>query len=429
MSALVELVRARAETLRLVEDLDAEALTRQFHPDFSPIGWHFGHVAWQEEVWLARHWAKCAPRAPELDDLFDSFVSAKGGRGKRLPGRNQLFDYVRRVRESCFQCLERAEGEPEADALMRFVANHERQHAEIIVTVRLLGELYLTAPPDSVRDDSRPTNRAPSETPSPVSSSGDPVSITGGSFVLGCDDDPDGWDNERSAHTVHVDDFRLARHPVTAGEWLSFIEARGYETRTLWTPEGWRFVRDSRIDAPLHWFRTKDGFETRTLFGVESLDPTRPVAHVSHYEAEAFARFASARLPTEAEWEYAASFAGQRKARYPWGDDRPEGRADLELRGGAPAPVGRHPAGSAPCGVEDLCGGVWEWLSTPFAPYPGFRPQAYEGYSAPWFDERHRVARGGSFATHAANARSTFRNWYERPIRQPCLGVRLAWNA
>jgi iron(II)-dependent oxidoreductase len=285
-----------------------------------------------------------------------------------------------------------------------------------VVTVRLLGELYQS------------TRGAPCTVGAPVPDD-EWCSLEGGSFPLGCSDDPDGWDNERPAHLVEVPSFRLQRYPVSERAWLEMMQAGGYADRSLWSAEGWAFRCAHALDAPLHWRPDRHGcYWKRTLGGPAPVGGGCPVAHVSFHEAEAFARFWGARLPSEEEWEYAAGWdpALRRKRRFPWGDVVQWGAADLDLSGPGPAALGRHRAGASAFGVEDLCGGVWEWVGSQFEPYPGFSAGAYAAYSAPWFGAKHRVARGGSFATAPENARVTFRNWYAPHQREPCLGVRLA---
>jgi len=394
-----EMERARALTLWLVDDLDDAQARARPDPDFSPIGWHLGHVAWQEEVWLHRRLWGRAPLRPEYDSLFDSFRSPKDARPARLPPLPAILDYAARVREESTRLAQKdTDSELLAQGwVFRFLANHERQHAETVAIARLL--LRLPRPVHPLATD-------------PISTAEGWQFFPEGSFVMGSDD-PDGWDNERMPHARRIPSFRLARRQVTNGEWLEFVEAGGYATRSLWSEEGWAFVRAKGISAPLHWERDADGEWRRfSLRGWVSLALDHPVAHVSYFEAEAYARFAGARLPTEAEWERAAR--GKHDHRFPGGD---LAGANLEMRRGDTAPAG------------GLAGNVWEWTSSFFAPYPGFRPSPYRGYSEPWFGEAHRVLRGGSYLTHPLMARSCFRNWLEPHIRAYPAGLRLARDA
>lgn len=387
---------ARALSLRLSGDLTDAQARRVADPSFSPIGWHLGHVAWQEECWLHRRvWGRPALE-PAFDALFDSFVSPKGSRSARLPPVGAIRAYAARVREAS---LDLAGRENSSELLrdgwvFRFLANHERQHAEIMGIVRLLARLPLPGPFHETTESAEEGWLAFPE----------------GEFTMGAED-PEGWDNERPPHPRGVSAFRLARRQVTNAEWLQFMEAGGYETRSLWSEEGWALVQREGIRAPLHWERGADGSWRRfSLRGWRPLAEEHPVAHVSWHEAEAFARFAGARLPTEPEWERAA---GGGARRWPSGE-APEG-ANLGLRHGDTTPAG---------GAFE--GNVWEWTASAFAPYPGFRPGPYRGYSEPWFDGAHRVLRGGSHLSHPMMARTAFRNWLPPEIRAYPAGLRLA---
>ncbi len=413
---------ARATTLRLIEGLSDSQARRQRHAEFSPLAWHLGHVAWQEEVWALRHVAGRPPLDPELDGIYDSFSSEKASRGRRLPSLVEARAYVDSVRERTLAFLAAADQERDG-WVFRFLANHERQHAETMAVIRLLDGLPLEGLPEAEPGEAAGT---------------DWLAIPGGSFVLGSDDDPDGWDNERRAHLVELPAFRIASRPVINEEWLRFIEAGGYRDDALWSEEGLRWRRAVQASSPLHWIRDEAaarlGWSRRTLGGLRPVYPAHPVAHVSWHEAEAFARYAGARLPTEAEWERAASWdeAGRRKKRWPWGDD-PGGGADANLalvRGDTTA-CGRPRSSAAALSSEsgrpvDLAGNVWEWTSASFQPFPGFTAGHYAGYSAPWFGAEHRVLRGGCHLTHPALARATFRNWFVPSMRAYPSGLRLA---
>ncbi|HWV39178.1 MAG TPA: ergothioneine biosynthesis protein EgtB [Vulgatibacter sp.] len=410
------LEEARRSTGRLLAGLTEEDARRQLHEAFSPLAWHAGHVAWQEEVWVLRRAFGRPPIDPRLDGIFDTFSSPKGSRHRRVPALPEIHAYRDRVREHTLAALERLDEAKEPSLLeggwcFRFVTNHERQHAETMAVIRLLDGLAIDGLPP-------PRSAPPAE--------GGMLAIPGGRVVLGADDDPDGWDNERRAHEVEVPAFRIGRTPVTNGEWLAFMEAGGYADDRLWSPEGIGWRRGIRAAAPLHWSRGPGGWTRRTLAGPRPVEPGHPVAHVSWFEAQAFARWAGARLPREDEWERAASWddAAGAKRRWPWGDD-PGGAAEaaLGLEACDTAPCG-GPA--APCGGLDFAGNVWEWTADPFRPYPGFTPGPYRGYSEPWFGDAHRVLRGGCHLTHPAIARAAFRNWFEPETRAFPTGLRLA---
>lgn len=383
---------ARAHSLRLIEDIgDAEARL-QPDPEFSPIGWHLGHIAWQEERWLHRMVCDRAPLAPEYDSLFDSFRSQKKERSASLPPFEEIRDYASRVRDLSRSISFRGVDSELLDGgwVFRFLQEHECQHAETMALVRLLARLPL---------------RLSFEQAPPTGADDGWFEFPAGSFLMGTDD-ISAWDNERPAHRVELPAFRLRSRPVTNGEWLEFMDAGGYEREEYWSPTGWAFIREKGIRAPLHW-GPPSGSPTRfALSGWAPLALDHPVAHISCYEAEAFARFAGARLPTEAEWERAARTMES------------EPIADLGMR---------H--GETSLARGDFFGKVWEWTASFFEPYPGFQPGPYRGYSQPWFGGKHRVLRGGSHLSHPTLARPSFRNWLEPHIRAYPSGLRLARSA
>src|SRR5262249_46203973 len=227
---------------------------------------------------------------------------------------------------------------------------------------------------------------------------GGDVRIAGGVDQLGATRDARFvFDNEKWAHPVEVKEFGLARATVTNGEFVRFIEDGGYHRGELWTPEGWAWREQAAAEHPVYWVRDGGGWRRRSYDAVVPLGEHLPVVHVNWYEADAYCRWAGRRLPTEVEWEWAA--AGPHKHRYPWGDDPPTpARANLDLRHTGPVPVSAFAAGESPEGCRQMLGNVWEWTAADFLPYPGFSPDPYKEYSAPWFGT-HKVLRGGAFAT------------------------------
>jgi iron(II)-dependent oxidoreductase len=246
------------------------------------------------------------------------------------------------------------------------------------------------------------------------------VLIPGGEFEMGTDLDAWALDNERPAHRVHVPPFFLDTTPVTNAAYAGFVAAGGYRDPRWWHPDGWAHIRATGWDAPQFWRRDGAGWVVRR-FGVEAEPvPDEPVQHVCWYEADAYARWAGRRLPTEAEWEKAARHdpTTGRSRRYPWGDDTPTPeRANLAGRHLGPAAVGAYPTGASPLGVHQLIGDVWEWTSSDFTGYPGFRAFPYREYSEVFFGTGYKVLRGGSWAVDPVACRGTFRNW-DYPIRR-----------
>jgi iron(II)-dependent oxidoreductase len=255
----------------------------------------------------------------------------------------------------------------------------------------------------------------------------DLIEVPGTNMLLGAGAGGFAYDNERSQHHVEVESFRIGRVPVTNGDWLEFIDDRGYSRRDWWTAAGWSWRSEEQVERPLQWL--SEGAERR-LEGVELLDLSAPVLHVSCHEADAFARSRGLRLPTEVEWETAASWdadAGVKRA-WPWGDEAPESRHANLIESGvfAPLAAGALPDGAAPCGALGMIGDVWEWTASRFGAYPGFRAYPYREYSEVFFGSEYRVLRGGSFAASADVVTPTFRNWDLPQRRQIFAGLRVA---
>ncbi len=411
---------ARSKTLLLCQDLGEKSLRAQFDPEFSPIGWHLGHIAWQEECWLQRSLAKMPPLDPERDSLWNSFASQKNQRGPGLPSKGELWSYLHTVRKRTLSLGQVLDQNPRAIELFRFIANHERQHTEIIGTVRWLGKLPLE--PQTPRAE-------PEESAQTQELEAQFCAIPGGEFLIGSPpDDVDAWDNERPLQRVEVADFELMRFPVSNRTWLEFMGRGGYRERDLWDEPGWVWRSSHDVKCPLGWLEDREGgWQLWTLHGFDKVDPNKPVCHVSWFEAMAYARFMGARLPSEAEWEFAASHSPAGKRRYPWGDNADGSHvANWDLQHLDVTALGTLPASASYFGPEQMMGDVWEWTCDAFSAYPRFIAQAYEGYSTPFFDGRHKVTRGGSFLTQPEIARASFRNWYTPDQRQPVLGVRLA---
>ncbi|MBQ0826079.1 ergothioneine biosynthesis protein EgtB [Streptomyces tagetis] len=422
--ALATLVAARDRTALLTGCVEEPDLIAQHSPLMSPLVWDLAHIGNQEELWLLRAVAGQEAIRPEIDSLYDAFEHPRAER-PRLPllPPEEARRYAAEVRSRALDVLEaaafRGSRLTEAGFAFGMVAQHEQQHDETMLITHQLrtGPPALTAPaPDPVEPFTGPAE----------------VLVPGGPFTMGTSTEPWALDNERPAHRREVDAFFLDTTPVTNAAYLRFIEDGGYTEPRWWAPEGWDHVRRHGLSAPLYW-RRDGGQWLRRRFGVtEVVPPGEPVVHVSWYEADAYARWAGRRLPTEAEWEKAARHdpASGRSARFPWGDADPgPDHANLGQRHLRPAPVGSYPAGRSPLGVRQLIGDVWEWTSSDFAPYPGFRAFPYREYSEVFFGPGHKVLRGGSFAVDAVACRGTFRNW-DLPVRRQIFsGFRTARSA
>lgn len=418
-----ELTTARDRTLRLVDFDDAE-LGRQYSPLMSPLVWDLAHIGQQEELWLLRDGNPDRPGmlAPDVERLYDAFVNSRSSRANLpLLPPSDARSYCGTVRNRVLDRLD-ALSDDDPGFTFALVISHENQHDET-----MLQALNLRAGPPLL-DAGAPLP------PGRAGVAGTSVLVPDGEFVLGVDavTEPHSLDNERPAHVVDVPGFRIGRVPVTNAEWRQFVDDGGYDDRQWWSERGWAHRQQAGLCAPQFW-NAGDLAGTRTRFGhVEDLPGDEPVQHVTYFEAEAYAAWAGARLPTEIEWEKACAWdpaAGARR-RYPWGTSEPTAHV-ANLGGDAlrPAPVGAYPAGASAYGAEQMLGDVWEWTSSPLRPWPGFTPMIYERYSAPFFEGDYKVLRGGSWAVAAGILRPSFRNW-DHPIRRQIFsGVRLAWDA
>jgi len=410
--AVTTLVTARDRTTLLTSCVEDPDLTAQHSPLMSPLVWDLAHIGNQEEQWLLRTVGGQEAIRPEIDGIYDAFEHPRSER-PTLPLLSPADSrrYAAQVRGRVLDVLESTALHgtrlTEAGFAFGMIAQHEQQHDETMLITHQLrkGPAALTAPDPE---------------PAPLVTGPPEVLVPGGPFTMGTSDEPWALDNERPAHRREVAPFYIDTAPVTNEAYQEFIEDGGYFVERWWAPAGWAHIRQHSIDAPLFWRR--DGNQwLRRRFGVtEVVPPDEPVVHVSWYEADAYARWAGRRLPTEAEWEKAARHdpVADRSMRYPWGDADPAPEhANLGQRHLRPAPAGSYPEGESPLGVRQLIGDVWEWTASDFEPYPGFRAFPYKEYSEVFFGPDHKVLRGGSFAVDAVACRGTFRNW-DYPIRR-----------
>ncbi len=411
---------ARTRTLQLT-DFDEPELTTQHSPLMSPLVWDLAHIGQQEDLWLLRGGNAAAQGllSCRIEQLYDAFEHPRAARiNLPLLTPRESRSFIADVRGRVFDGLEHLD-DPTPGQLFPYVMveQHEQQHIETMLATHQLrtGESLLgTGAP-------LPAGRV---------LPADSVLVPAGPFTLGVDAETEPWslDNERPAHTVDLPAFRIARVPVSNGDWQAFIEAGGYHQPQWWSERGWRHRMETGLERPLFW--SDDG--SRRRFGnVEEIPSDEPVQHVCFFEAEAYAAWAGARLPTEQEWEKACAWdpvAGRRR-RWPWGDSEwTPAVANLGGDGLRPAPVGAYEAGASAYGVEQMIGDVWEWTSSGFEAWPGFQTMLYADYSAPFFGGDFKVLRGGSWAVGGASIRPSFRNW-DLPIRRQIFtGLRLAWD-
>jgi ergothioneine biosynthesis protein EgtB len=345
----------------------------------------------------------------ELDGLFERGIDppddadAPEADGAEWPPLARVLAYRDRVRRELPGVLD----DPAVQGVLPMVIEHELMHHETL--------LYMI---HQLPEGSRGRPPAPPDAPRVPVPERRPIHIPAGRAVLGAPrDGVFRWDNEHPEQTAFVPAFRIDSVPVTNREYLQFVEDGGYEDRRLWTDDSWAWIQKRGHHGPRFWKKTPDGIRVRTLHGDRPFEEVADCpASVMHGEARAYARWEGERLPTEAEFHRAAFHSpdGTRRE-HPWGDEAPgPEHGNLGFRRWSPAPVGSHPEGASAFGVHELVGNGWEWTSTVFAPFPGFEPlPRYPGYSADFFDGRHFVLLGGSWATDTRLVRRSFRNWFQ----------------
>ncbi len=424
-SALAEHAQLRSvrdRTHDLVAGISDEDLERVHSSLMSPLVWDLGHIAAFEDLWIGQNYGERELLRGDLAEVYDAFETPRSGRGE-LPylRRPEAIEYLEQVRERTLEVLEdRGVGD---GTILELVLRHEQQHTETMLQTIQLARLRGCRLTEATA--SPPRGETARLTGLEL------VDIPGGRFELGIGKDGFAYDNERPRHDVPTRDFRIGRSPVTNATYLHFVEGGGYQRREWWSDEGWAWKEEYDIGRPEGW--TPDLRSEWRLGRCEPLHPDRPVIHVSWFEADAFTRAHGVRLPTEAEWEKAATWDQdtERQTGYPWGDTGlvPGLHANVDQSAGGPVPVGSLPAGASRLGVHGLIGDVWEWTSSEFGGYPGFVAHPYPQYSEVFFDQGYRVLRGGSWATRAGVATATFRNWDLPERRQIFAGLRIAEDA
>ena len=401
--------QVRQHSLLLAEPLSDEDCGAQSMPDASPVKWHLAHTTWFFETFILESMeAAFAPFHPAFRVLFNSYYNGVGEKHPRAqrglltrPGMAQVRAYRADVDARIGRLLAGELARDERERLTMLLAlglEHEQQHQELLLTdvKHLLAQSALfPAYLDSVPDGAPAPRQA-----SPTAW----LAFDGGLAQIGHAGDGFCFDNELPRHPQYVAPFELASALVTNGEFLAFIEAGGYRTAHLWLAEGWDWVRSQQLQCPLYWQRDAAGhWQEFTLFGLRPLDLRAPATHVSLFEADAYAHWAGARLPTEAEWELAAQ--------------------------GVAVETGRlHPAPGAPgAGLRQMFGHCWQWTSSSYAPYPGYRtaPGALGEYNGKFMLNQY-VLRGSSCATPAGHARASYRNFFPAGARWQFSGIRLA---
>jgi ergothioneine biosynthesis protein EgtB len=400
-------------TERLCEPLAAEDYVVQSMPDVSPTKWHLAHTSWFFETFvLATALPDYRPYHPRYGYLFNSYYNAVGERHDRprrglltRPTVAEIYRYRAHVDEQVLGVLAGGEagGIAPVAPILELGLHHEQQHQELLLTD--LKHVFSCNP---LRPAYQEADRLPDGAAPPLGWQAYPEGLR----ELGYAGRDFAFDNETPRHRVYVEAFRLATRPVTNAEYLAFMADGGYQRAELWLSDGWYAVQEHRWRAPLYWEEGDGKWSLFTLDGMRPVAPAEPVCHVSYYEADAYARWAGARLPTEAEWELAA--------------------AEVPLEGNFVESGRLHPAPAppGPGGLRQMLGDEWEWTQSPYSPYPGFQPLggALGEYNGKFMCNQ-MVLRGGSCATPRSHIRTTYRNFFPPDARWQFSGLRLAQDA
>jgi len=426
-----ELRDARRRTLELVADLDDEQMIGPRLAIVNPLRWEIGHVAWFQEYWLLRHLSGRSAILSDGDSLYDSAKIAHDTRWDLpLPSKTDTIAYMTRVLDEVAEnFLEDGGGNSvdhsvkSAEYFLSLALFHEDMHDEAITYTRQT--LGLPVPVLSNPQTNPTTNREE------VEIVGDAF-VPRGSFVFG---NASGhrfvFDNEQQACEVEVQSFAISRTATTNEEFAAFVTDGGYQRREFWSDEGWRWRESVDTNHPVYWKFVDREWWRRNFSELVPLEGKLPVLHVNWYEADAYCRWARRRLPTEVEWEMAASgvpgdhgIASDRKQRYPWGDDYPTPeQANLDSCNLGCVDVRALPESDSAFGCRQMIGNAWEWTASDFMPFAGFVPGPYQEYSAPWFGN-HKVLRGGCWATRSRLINNTYRNFYLPDRRDVWAGFR-----
>lgn len=411
------LLEARTRTDEIFRIVREEAIYDRPIAERHRIIFYLGHVETFDWNLLAQRAFGLRSFHPVFDQLFAFGIDPVGGglptdTPADWPERNEVENYKRRMRTELDFAIEHAlerpaEGHPYLSTMLEVAIEHRLMHAETLAYMlhRLPGDRK-TCRPELV---AWKAPRAKSQM----------VEIPAGRATMGLRQehgDEFGWDNEFAPHEMEVGEFAIEKFNVTNHDFLRFIEAGGYQDRSLWSEEAWTWKKKEGVEHPAFWSREGNLWMYRTMFDEIRLPQDWPV-YVSHAEATAYAKWLGRELPTEAQFHRAAygTPGGRKERSYPWGEEAPnELKGNFDFHSWDASPAGAHPEGASAFGVHDLVGNGWEWTRTKFAPFPDFAPMPfYPGYSANFFDDKHYVMKGGSPRTGACMLRRSFRNWFQ----------------
>lgn len=429
-----EFIKVRNQTLEIVEPLEIEDYVVQTESFMSPPRWHLGHLSWFYDQLLRKYYSGYKPYKENYDFYFNSYYLTFGqlfNKSRRgtisRPTVKATLSYWNWVNDQVHEYLKMSNGNLHKQVTQLFILgfHHEYQHQELMIydLQHLLADKYIPVK----------VNCLP-QTPM-VSSKKEMVKINGGIFEMGFDKNKYhntfAYDIEMPLHKVYLNDYYIDIFPVTNGDFLEFIDDGGYKNFKFWLSEAWDAVKQNDWNAPLYWQKSDNGEYVKIDFrGEKKINDIleEPVVNVSYFEADAFAKWAGKRLPTEAEWEKAASYDEDRniKRLYPWGDEIPDDKNSnlFESKLWGPAKIGSYEYDKSYYGCHQMVSDMWEWTSSEFMAYPGFK-SGFSEYNDKWFGNQ-KVLRGGSFGTPRLSTRSTYRNFFKAHERWMISGFRCA---
>ena len=412
-------------TLELVKNLEKDEFVVQTAPYMSPPKWHIGNVSWIYEAIISKIDKNYKFHSKELSEYLNSYYQQfglphdKGLRGIiSRPTTNEIFQYFNTINQKVEKFIETHELNDQEKKLIITGFHHECQHQELLVydLQHLLAEQYLP-----VRKNKKSIQENKQK---------EFVKIKGGIFEMGYNGKEFSYDIELPEHKTYLEDYEIGIFPITNREYLEFMNDGGYETYKYWLSDGWEKVKSNNWKSPMYWEKIDDEWYVRDFLGIRKINPNEPVCHVSYYEADAYCKWAGKRLPTEAEWEKAACWneTKQEKTIFPWGNNSPteENCNLLESYHWGCTEIGTYPSGKSPSGCEQMIGDVWEWTSSEFVGYPGFKT-GFDEYNDKWFTNQ-KVLRGGSFGTPKMSIRGSYRNFFRLDERWLFSGFRCVEN-
>ena len=422
---LQQFKETRNRTLELVKNLEKDDFVVQTAPYMSPPKWHIGHVSWIYEAIISKIDKNYKFHSKELSEYLNSYYQQfglphdKGLRGIiSRPTTNEIFQYFNTINQKVEKFIETHELNDQEKKLIITGFHHECQHQELLVydLQHLLAEQYLP-----VRKNKKSIQENKQK---------EFVKIKGGIFEMGYNGKEFSYDIELPEHKTYLEDYEIGIFPITNREYLEFMNDGGYETYKYWLSDGWEKVKSNNWESPMYWEKIDDEWHVRDFLGIRKINPNEPVCHVSYYEADAYCKWSGKRLPTEAEWEKAACWneTKQEKTIFPWGNNSPteENCNLLESYHWGCTEIGTYPSGKSPSGCEQMIGDVWEWTSSEFVGYPGFKT-GFDEYNDKWFTNQ-KVLRGGSFGTPKMSIRGSYRNFFRLDERWLFSGFRCVEN-